>query len=532
MRRPVLILALLLGLVAPLAPATAAGATAAPADPTATTRTTGATGAAPAVRWAPCAENAAVECGTLTVPIDWNNPRGGTFELALARRRASDPAARIGSLVINPGGPGGSGVDAVLGEWLGFTPEITSRFDVVGFDPRGVARSHPITCSLELAVQAPDPTALRSQADWNAMLAFNRRYADDCRRRTGPLFDHVHTGNVIRDLDALRAALGDDKLTYYGISYGTLIGQLYAERYPRRVRALALDSNMDHSLGTQAFLDTESWTAQDSFDEFVAWCGRTDTCALHGRDVRALWHELLAKAERGELTFPGQPDFVLRKLDLVGIAFSAFYGPIWRELAELLAAMESGTGTVSPLLAPVTAKKAAVAAEETINDASFVFCQDYALPVRDFREWDRLLRRSAAIAPDMLISSAAHPLTLTCQGTRTPNPQHRLKVDGSPTLLVGNSLHDPATPYPWAVNAAAQIGREARLLTYEGWGHGIYGHGECPTGAIDRYLVSGELPAKGARCPAVPPAEVSAKSAPRPYPGPRPGLPGWTYARR
>ncbi|MEW9554433.1 alpha/beta fold hydrolase [Nonomuraea sp. NPDC050783] len=511
MRRPVLILAFSLALAVP--PALTAPAAAAPA--------------APAITWTPCAEDTAVECGTLTVPIDWNNPGGGTFELALARRKASDPAARTGSLVINPGGPGGSGVDAVLNDWLGFTPEITSRFDVVGFDPRGVGRSHPITCSLELAVQAPDPLSLKTRADWDAMLAHNQRYREDCRRRTGPLFDHVHTGNVIRDLDALRAALGEEKLTYYGISYGTLIGQLYAERYPGRVRALALDSNMDHSLGTQAFLDTEAWTAQDSFNEFVAWCERTEACALHGRDVRAVWHELLARAERGELTFPGQPDVKLNKLDLVGVAFGAFYGPAYLELAELLVAMENGTPVTSPLFAPP-----ARTAEQTINDASFVFCQDYALPVRDHRDWARLLRRSAAIAPDMLVSSAAHPLTLICQGSATPNPQHRLKVDGSPTLLLGNALHDPATPYPWAVSTALQIGREARLVTYEGWGHGIYGRGDCPTAAIDRYLVSRALPAKGLRCPAVPPAEAAtaAKRAPRPYPGPLPGLPGWTAA--
>ncbi|MFI6925307.1 alpha/beta fold hydrolase [Nonomuraea spiralis] len=509
MRRPVLILTLLAALAAPLAPVPAAAAT--PSQ---------------AVRWAPCAEDPAVDCGTLTVPIDWNNPGAGTFELALARRRASDPAARIGSLVINPGGPGGSGVTSVLNNWLSFTPQITSRFDIVGFDPRGVARSHPITCSLELAQQAPDPLSIKDQAGWDALLAFNKRYGDDCRRRTGPLFDNVHTGYVIRDLDALRAALGDDKLTYYGVSYGTLIGQLYAERYPRRVRALALDSNMDHSLGTQAFLETETWTSQDSFDEFVSWCERTASCALHGRDPRAVWHDLLGRAERGELTFPGQPGVVLRKLDLIGVAFSAFYGPAWSELADLLAAMESGAQVASPLLAPPVK-----AAGETVNDATFVFCQDYALPVRGYREWDRLLRRSAAIAPDMLVSAAAHPLTLACQGAATPNPQHRLKLDGSPGVLLGNALHDPATPYTWATGTARQAGRAARLLTYEGWGHGIYGRGDCPTDAFDRYLLSRDLPAKGTRCPAVPPAEVTLKRL-QPFPGPLPGRPGWTSALR
>ncbi|MEU4577670.1 alpha/beta fold hydrolase [Nonomuraea sp. NPDC023979] len=517
MRRPVLILSLLpalvLTLLAPLTPATASAG-------------------AGAISWTPCAEDPSAECGTLTVPVDWRKPRGETFELALARRKASDPAARIGSLVINPGGPGGSGVDAVVGGYLGFTPEITSRFDVVGFDPRGVARSHPVLCSLELALQAPDPLSIRDQAGFDALLAHNRRYRDDCRARTGPLFDHVDTGSVVRDLDALRAALGDDKLTYYGISYGTLIGQLYAERFPHRIRALALDSNMDHSLGTRAFLDTESWTAQDSFDEFVAWCERTRTCALHGRDVRTVWADLLARAERGELSLPGSPEIKLGKLDLIGQAFGAFYGPAFKELAEFLVALESGAATARPILTPPSTASSASSAEQAINDPTRVFCQDYLLPIRDYRAYEQHLRRSARIAPDMLVSAAAHPITAACLGTEAPipNPQHRLRVDGTPPLLLGNALHDPATGYPWAVSAARQIGREARLITYEGWGHGIYGRGDCPTRAIDAYLVSVDPPERGLRCQAVPPAEMSALRH-RPPTGPIPGLPGYRLTR-
>lgn len=178
-RSPVLILTSLLTVILPLlalTPAAAAG-----------TR---------AITWAPCAEDATAECGTLTVPVDWNNPRGETFQLAVARRKATDPGARIGSLVINPGGPGGSGVTAVLRGADRFTPEVTRRFDVVGFDPRGVARSHPIQCSLELFRQAPDPFSIGGRADFEALLAHNERYRQDCRARTGPLFDHVDTGST------------------------------------------------------------------------------------------------------------------------------------------------------------------------------------------------------------------------------------------------------------------------------------------------------------------------------------------------
>ncbi|RBQ18408.1 alpha/beta hydrolase [Spongiactinospora rosea] len=451
--------------------------------------------AASPLAWSPCPEDASAECATLTLPVAWNATRGPTFDLAVARRRATDPARRIGALVINPGGPGGSGVDAVLRNSLGFTPLLRSRFDLVGFDPRGVGRSHPLLCSRDLAARAPDPL-MRTQADFEARLAHNARYARDCRARTGPLYDHVDTGSVVRDLDALRAALGEERLTYYGVSYGTLIGQLYAERYPGRVRALALDSNMDHDLDTTAMFDTDTWTTQDSFDEFAAWCAAAKECALHGRDVRALFADLRARAERGELHVPGAPEERLTLLPLLLRTFSDFYGPDWTHLAEFLRALDEGDDGDKSDKAP--------AAEEEFNDATQVICQDYALPVRDQRDFERHLRRMARIAPDMRMTPISVSLIVACLGQPmpVPNPQHRLRVSGTPPLLLVNALHDPATGYPWALSTARQIGREARLLTYDGWGHVVYGRGECATGAVDRYLISLALPRWGAHCPA------------------------------
>ncbi|MFC0863680.1 alpha/beta fold hydrolase [Sphaerimonospora cavernae] len=501
---------------------------------------TGAAGAGTtrSINWSPCEDDPTAECGTLPVPIDWARPGGPTIDLALARRKATDPAARIGSLVINPGGPGGSGVEAIIGEYqMTFSDEINRKFDIVGFDPRGIARSHPVVCSTDLLAQMPDPI-MKSQADFTARLAYNRRLRDDCRARTGPLFDHVDTLSVARDLDAIRAALGERKLTYYGISYGTLIGQVYAETFPRNFRALALDSTMDHTLGTRAFLDTEAATVQDSFNEFVAWCERTSTCALHGKDIRAFWAGLLARAERGELHFPGYPDVPLNQSSLIALATSGFYGPFWAELADLLVAIDTGAepsaraeqGQLMKLLAPRPMQ------EEVTGYSPPVFCEDYLLPIRDFREYATHLRRSARLAPDMRISPLAISFTAACLGRRAPipNPQHRLHVRTNTPLLLGNALHDPATAYPWAVHTAMQLGRSGVLLTYEGWGHGIYGRGDCTTGAFDRYLVSLALPARGSRCPAVPPTEVtSLHRSPihvpsGPIPG-MPGIPGWTF---
>ncbi|GGP04176.1 alpha/beta hydrolase [Nonomuraea glycinis] len=499
MRKPVLI-TILLVLVPLLSVSPAAAATASPP-------------AATEIAWEPCAEDSAVECGTLTVPVDWNKPRGETFELALARRKATDPAARIGSLVVNPGGPGSSGVNSVLQKKFGFTSKITSRFDIVGFDPRGVGRSHPILCSVALAEREPD-LVIRDQAGFDRRLAYNEQVRQDCRARTGPLFDHVDGISVVRDLDALRAALGDEKLTFYGLSYGTLFGQQYAEHFPHRVRAIALDSNMDHSLDTTAFVNTWAWTAQDSFNEFVAWCAKNTECALHGKDVRTFWSDLLARADRGELRFPGLPDTPLTRTILIEEVFRSFYGPYWAELADALVAIDQGTAT-APMMFTTPSKTR----QETYNNPIQGFCQDFHLPVRDYREYARHLRTAAAIAPDMRYGAGALILMTPCLGQPTPipNPQRPVHADGAATLLIGNARHDPSTGLPWAASLARQIGREARLLTYDGWGHGVYGRSECVTDAFDHYLVSLTLPAKGARCAAVPPDQAGTRQA-RPQP--------------
>ncbi|MEV4753990.1 alpha/beta fold hydrolase [Micromonospora sp. NPDC049559] len=498
--------------LAALALATVAAAGLAPvaaASPSAAARP----GSSAGIAWSPCPQDATAECGTLSLPVDWDRPDGPRFDLALARRTATDPTARVGTLVFGPGGPGDSGVSRVVTGIGRFTDELRRRFDIVSFDPRGVGRSQPVVCSAELLSAQPSPL-LRDQADFDATLAYNRRLRQDCRARTGPIFDHVDTGSMARDLDAVRAALGERRLTYHGSSYGTLLGEQYAELFPGRVRAVLLESVVDHSLATRDFLDTQAATAQDSFDQFVAWCTATASCALHGRDVRGLWADLMARAGRGELADPKRPSVALTPYTLSVLAQRAFYGPDWAELAETLAALATG-GRPAPLAAPVTgAREPAVSTSDGTATAPFpfaVFCQDWALPVRDYREYAEHLRRMAGIAPDTRYPQALMAMT-TCLGAPTPvdNPQHRLRVDTDRPLLLVNSLHDPASGYNWASNVARQLGTRGVLLTYEGSGHGIYNVSPCMASAAERYLVSLELPAPGARCPEVGPTTAVA----------------------
>lgn len=161
------------------------------------------------LQWAPCDDpkNPGAECATLTVPIDWARPDGPTLGLAVARRKATGSGARVGSMVFGPGGPGDSGVERVVSGISRFSPETRRRFDIVSFDPRGVGRSNPVTCSDELLAQRPSPE-MTDRADFDATLAYNQRLRADCRARTGPVFDHLDTAQTVRDLDALRASLG------------------------------------------------------------------------------------------------------------------------------------------------------------------------------------------------------------------------------------------------------------------------------------------------------------------------------------
>jgi pimeloyl-ACP methyl ester carboxylesterase len=436
------------------------------------------------------------ECATLQVPVDWDHPDGPTFGLAVARRTAKDPSARVGTLVFGPGGPGDSGVDRIRTGMSRFTGTLQDRFDIVSFDPRGIARSNPVVCSAALLAEQPSPQ-ITSRAEFDRTIRYNRKLDKDCRTHTGPVYDHIDTLQTVRDVDAIRAALGEAKISFHGSSYGTLLGELYAERYPHRLRALVLESVFDHGDQTTGeFLDAQAATAQDSFSEFVKWCGEATACSLHGRDIHALWAELVARAGRGELPDPRQASVRATPFTLTFGAFRMLYDPRWSALADLLKRLETsppptGERPVPTGLAPNTLAP---------------FCRDLSLPVRTYGEFAAHVRRLARNNQDLKIPPTLLAVT-NCLGLpKAPNPQRDLEVHGlkTPALLL-NSLHDPATGYTWAQDVARQLGRQGVLVTYAGWGHGSYSSSPCTQATVDDYLVALKVPARGTTCAAVPP---------------------------
>ncbi len=430
--------------------------------------------APPGLDWHPCGPRQEAECATLTVPVDWADPRGPTFGLAVARRAAPDPALRIGTLIFGPGGPSDSGVSRVTEDPDRFSDAVLSRFDVVSFDPRGVGGSSPMVCDEELVEAAPNPV-LTSQREFDAMLDYNRALWADCAART-PVWEHADTLSTVRDVDALRAALGERRLTFHGSSYGTLLGQQYAERYPHRVRAMVLESVTDHSSRTTAeFLTAQAWALEDSFDAFVAWCDRDSACALHGRDVRTVWSDVFTHADEVGMT----------PFDLVALTHKGVKDPDYPRLATILKALAAGQpgqrvgnlGVVIP-----------------------AFCADWALPVRDYAEYRAIMRRVNAVAPDTRFPAQTFALSMCLGWPEVVNPQRPARVDTRIPVLLLNARHDPATGWNWARSVERQLGRNGVLVTYRGAGHGSYTRSDCMERTADRYLISLTVPARGTTC--------------------------------
>ncbi|CAM5702666.1 alpha/beta fold hydrolase [Streptomyces aurantiogriseus] len=484
-----------------LAGALTQGAAAAAAGPAGRSAT-----ASAAIDWKPCPKDATAECGSLRLPVDWARPSGEQFELAVARRKAADPDRRVGVLFVNPGGPGDSGVDFAVRRATGqFSADILERFDIVGFDPRGVGGSQPVKCSTELLDRRPSAYP-RDQAEFERLAAYNRALREDCRRHSGPVFDHADTLSVVRDMDALRSSLGEQKINYFGHSYGTLIGQQYAERYGDRIRSMALTANVDHSIGAREFMVSSAAAAEDSFHQFVRWCDRTPSCALHGRDVTAVWDGVLARADRGELRDPENPDTLLTAHAITLVAFKAFYDPDWEELATYVAGLDAQERRAAPPRTATTQRTDQQTDQQT-EEKPFhaVFCQDWNIRTEDYQEYAQLTAAELRAAPHMRGSPRVHDAVVGCVGwpEKVNNPQHRLRIPGTtPRILMLHSLHDPANHFTWAANIHRQTRGTTVLLPYEGAGHSVYGRTDCTRDAVDAYLTERRIPSPGSRCAA------------------------------
>lgn len=488
----------------------------------------------PRLRWKKCQQ---FRCATPRVPLDYDRPRGPKVRLAVLKVPARKPARKIGTLFVNPGGPGGSATGFAQQAKTVFSPAVLNRFDIVGVDPRGVGGSAPVVCRSDRhAPKAPIYPANRRQE--RRMLRYDAWLRQACRTSNPRILDHMSTADTARDMDLIRQAVGDEKLTYYGISYGSLLGSTYANMFKGRVRALLVDGVLDpvawYTGRNKAQRKTpntvrigsgkgawEAWTT--ALDE----CDRVNRrrCALT-QGPHAKWRTLVRKARAGTLEIEGQP---INEQALVGAVFQSMYSaaayqPLMADLQRIWrATTQSGSPAAqaragdawSRILqrvedvrtpdgpydvdAPSPVSADARRVKRAADPFHGVLCADAVNPQRP-RAWLRWTEHADRSAPwfGRYWTWASSPCA-RWPGSKADAYRGVFTKRTSTPLVVTGNLHDPATSITGA-RRLNQLMPGSRLITVDGWGHGAIGMSRCVDRAWTRYLVHRKLPRNGLVC--------------------------------
>ncbi len=450
-------------------------------------------------RWTDCGKG--FECATITVPRDYEHPGPARVNLALTRLRATETATRIGSLLVNPGGPGGSGIDFVRENVEAFAA-LRKRFDIVGFDPRGVNQSTPIRCldTLDHFV-ATDPSP-DNAAEHKELVAIAREFADGCQRRDPELLPFLSTANVARDLDVIRASLREETLTYLGFSYGTLIGATYAEMFPDRVRALVLDGAVDPSLDLDDIRAGQAAAFEGALDRFLADCARRPACLFHhGGRSAAAFEALMRRIESKPL--PVRLFYDPRKVG-PGLAWSAVLGALyspaaWETLALALEQADRGDGSFLLLISdPFRGRRKDGSYSNMVDAYEAITCLDFPASTK-IADYDALAARLSRTAPHFGPLTAYNDLACAFWAVPAERDPAPLRAKGAPPIVVVGSTGDPATPYAWSKALAKQLDSGV-LITRKGEGHTAYLLSACISRAVDAYLIDLKVPKDGLAC--------------------------------
>jgi pimeloyl-ACP methyl ester carboxylesterase len=491
---------------------TTAGPTTTTAEPTTTTTAAPPTTAAKPTAGAPITSPGgltwkacgALQCASLAVPRDYADPNGPTLTLALARKPARTPASRIGSLLINPGGPGNSGVSDLPAELRSLTPTLQNRFDIVSWDPRGIQRSAPVRCSDPNAKPGGgggtsgstiDPAPTKPE-DQQILADAYKSVGDACLRWSGDLLRHVGTNSTAEDLERIRIALGEEQLTFIGHSAGTLLGAVYADRYPQRVRAFVLDGPIDPSLTLDQMTLAQAKGFEAALRSFFAYCGKTTTCRWRPANpdrtqaLLALMDRIRQeplKASGGRIV--GVDTFVS------GVMSRLTARSKWPSLGDALAAAERGDG--SPL-ATLASNYQNAGATNAADARQSILCLDHPAP-RELSAYPPLAEASKAHAP--VFGPVFTWAALSCgmwsvPSTLEPKPT---RAAGAPPIMVVGTTGDPATPQAWAEALAGQLERGVLVLR-QGAEHVAYYYSACVRRLVDAYIVDVRPPASGHVC--------------------------------
>ena len=480
--------------------------------------------------WTNCTDNAtgtAFKCATVTVPLDYDNPQGKTITVALKKLPATTPSPR-GSVFLNPGGPGVSGISAIEYQAelykTGDLSEVLANYDVIGFDPRGVGQSTPITCWSPEGVQAilagqteaPSPS-LSTPGSAADIVAQGSREAAACQKYTEvpEILDHMDTRSVARDMDVMRALVGDKDLNYLGTSYGTYLGAVYTELFPDNIGRVVLDSAMDPTLSRQEASEDGAAAKEQSLRTYIESQQGQAGFPLSGTTEEAIAQlaSFLDGLDANPLAVSNSRETLNRAKAVDAIGALANSSPDkWPLLTEGLAqAMNAHDGTVlarnaasvsSNSVPPPTTEKQVVERLRTRYVFSANRCLDFP-DAGNEASWDAAL---ASYRPDYPVFHSSLPqMDAFCHGWRHTSRTEAVNVDveaTNPVLVIG-ILHDPSTPYPWSQALVSRI-RNSHLLSVDMYGHIATGANSCTTAKIGDYLVNGTFPSDGEVCAADP----------------------------
>jgi pimeloyl-ACP methyl ester carboxylesterase len=485
----------------------------APSSAAVSTSPSGVSSAAPAsaspVAWERCPAgfdiSSKAQCAILRVPLDRSGKVSGEVPLQLARRSAGKPAQRIGSLLLNPGGPGASTVDSFDFLYDQLSATIRDRFDIVGWDPRGVGHSAPVRCvddrTLDrLLAASPD---LHTTEGLQQVQTDAQTYVKGCERRSGKLLPFIGTLDTAKDMDAVRTAVGDDKATFLGFSYGTELGYAYASLFPERVRALVLDGAVDPTLSLLDHGRSQTIGFQKALDAFLADCASSRSCAwkLTG-DAHAAYRELKDKVQASPLPARDTSRVLTESLFVAGVAAALYSKDSWQYLQQGLEAARNGDGTVMLFLSDQLTGRHDDGTYDNLQDAfTTISCRDEPVP-DGLKPW---LDAAAALkpqAPDfaeegtVAPTGPGYPCSLfTSRPAAAALPP---SITAPPALIVGTT-GDPATPFAEAQGMTKAYAGSV-LLTRKGEGHTGYGDSACVRKHADRFLLEQVLPPAGTVC--------------------------------
>ena len=468
------------------------------ASPAAKTSPSAAQPTAQHLAWQSCSDG--LQCATLQVPLDYTKPQGQQISLALARLPASDPSQRIGSLLTNPGGPGESGIKFLQeASTTFFSSNLRARFDIVSWDPRGTGASSPVKCLSNTQLDAyfhTDPN-VNTPAKLSTELAAFRLLDNGCEQQSGSLLPHIGTEDSARDIESIRLALGEPKISYLGFSYGTFLGAEYAHLYPTHVRVFVLDGAVDPNQSYSAVALTQTAGFQQDYQDFLSACvNQGEACPIYnGGDPGGLVTSFLASVEANPISIHGR-SFGFSEA-ITGILAGMYDPSSWSVLEQAIA--NANNGSVVGLLYfndNYLERDNSGSYSNALEANVAINCLDYASPTT-VQPYQQLAARLATLSPLFGAISAWSPCIYW---PVAPNPPPgNLTAPGATPILIVSGTHDPATPLSWGQNLHQEI-PGSLLMIRNGDGHISYNQSTCVSSAVDKYLIQLKAPADGTTC--------------------------------